>query len=94
MVNYEVTLRIQEDVARLKPQMTVNATLTAALRRVVTAPAAAVRRGPDGVYVLVQARGVATRRAVTTGAAHGADIEISRGLTQGEAVLVAGGSKP
>jgi HlyD family secretion protein len=94
VVNYEVTLRIADDVARLKPQMTVNATLVAAERRAVTVPAAAIRRGPEGAFVLVQDHGVATRRSVTAGAAHGRDVEIARGLAKGEAVLVAGGSQP
>jgi HlyD family secretion protein len=94
VVNYEVTLRIADDVARLKPQMTVNATLIAARHRTVTVPAAAIRQRPEGSFVLVQDHGVATRRSVTTGAAHGRDVEVTHGLAVGEAVLVAGGSQP
>ncbi|MDH4064543.1 MAG: efflux RND transporter periplasmic adaptor subunit [Acidobacteriota bacterium] len=89
-----VTLRIEAPNAdrRLKPQMFVTATLGAAApRRMLVVPAGAVQEmeGETVVFVRTGADRFA-RRAVTTGTDAGGEVEIVRGLGDGDMVVTAG----
>jgi multidrug efflux system membrane fusion protein len=59
----------------------------------VVVPAAAIQRGPAGTFVYVVKDGKAYVRAVSTDMVLGNDISISKGLSQGEQVVVDGADK-
>jgi multidrug efflux system membrane fusion protein len=59
----------------------------------VVVPAAAIQRGPAGTFVYVVKDGKAYVRAVGTDMVLGNDISISKGLSQGEQVVVDGADK-
>jgi multidrug efflux pump subunit AcrA (membrane-fusion protein) len=63
------------------------APVTAAPRR-VTVPAAAVVSAADGAKVWVVENGRVTAREVEVGPAHGDQVEIRKGLSGGESVVV------
>jgi len=89
-----VTLRIEAPNAdrRLKPQMFVTATLGAsAPRRVLVVPSRAVQemKGESIVFVRSGADRY-NRRSVTTGTDVGGEVEIVRGLSEGDVVVTAG----
>lgn len=89
-----VTLRIEVPNAdrRLKPQMFVTATLgAAASRRILAVPSRAVQEleGETVVFVRTGADRFA-RRAVTTGADIAGEVEIVRGLGEGDVVVTSG----
>lgn len=89
-----VTLRIEAANAdrRLKPQMFVTAQIGAAApRRVLAVPSRAVQAMDGEMVVFVRgASGQFVRRAVVTGVDRDGDVEIVRGLEEGEVVATAG----
>ena len=89
-----VTLRIEAPNAdrRLKPQMFVTATLGAsAPRRVLVVPSRAVQEMEGESIVFVRSGADRyNRRSVTTGTDVGGEVEIVRGLSEGDVVVTAG----
>ncbi|MBS1857873.1 MAG: MdtA/MuxA family multidrug efflux RND transporter periplasmic adaptor subunit [Acidobacteria bacterium] len=84
----------QNEDGVLFPQQFVNCRLLLETRRgVVLVPAAAVQRGPQGSYVYVVKDGTAAMRAVETGITESGEMEITRGLAAGEAVVTDGQDK-
>ena len=92
VVNYEVGIAITGDTAALKPDMTTNVTIQTASHTGLFVPAGAVRQGGNGKYVFVRSSGGshAQRRVVTAGR-KGPYIEIVRGLSANDSVLVEDG---
>jgi membrane fusion protein (multidrug efflux system) len=92
--SYAVEVEVPNGARRLRPGMIAEATLGGAVRdSVVAVPAAAVVRGADGataVYVLDRPTRRAHARRVAVGGAWDDVVEIARGVTPGEMVLVAG----
>jgi len=92
--SYAVEVSVPNHDRRIKAGMIAEATVDGdAPREVVTVPASAVVRGPDGasvVYVLGSGARQVRARAVTPGTVRGDAIEIASGLTAGELVVVAG----
>jgi cobalt-zinc-cadmium efflux system membrane fusion protein len=89
-----VTLRVEADNPdrRLKPQMFVTVALGAsAARRMLVVPSRAVQGMEGETVVFVRTGGDHyARRAVTTGRDLGGEIEIVKGLQEGEVVVTAG----
>ena len=77
---------------RLWPGDFVNAKLLVETRRdVITVPAAAIQRGPNGLYAWVVAPGdVVQARSIQSGPTTGDDTIITSGLNEGDRVVVNG----
>jgi HlyD family secretion protein len=90
VINYEVAIRIDGDVSALRPDMTANVTITTARRTVVTIPATALQRTPDGTMVTVRAAGGGppVQRRVRADQSRGGVADITSGVAVGEQVLV------
>jgi membrane fusion protein (multidrug efflux system) len=88
------TLQVEIDVDNadhaLRPGMYARVRLTGAPRRALTAPLAAVATVADQSYLWVVQHGIASRRAVTTGAAGAGVVEITGGVGPDEAIIVRG----
>lgn len=89
VVNYEVTIRITDAVQLLKPDMTANLSIQTAETEALLVPGSAVQRDADGTFVYVAGRSKSERRGVTVGAKENEMIEIRKGLSATDSVLVA-----
>jgi cobalt-zinc-cadmium efflux system membrane fusion protein len=89
-----VTVRIEtaNPDRRLKPHMFVTVTLAAGEpRRLLVVPSAAVQTMDGETVVFVRtADGTFTRRPVALGTSTGGDVEVLRGLDEGDVVATAG----
>lgn len=95
VINYEVAIRIDSDLAGLRPDMTANVTITTANPTVIRVPAGAIRRTSAGTAVAVRSgNGPPVLRRVRASRARSGMVDITSGLSGGEQVLVqSGGSK-
>lgn len=93
VVTFEVRIEIQgENRSLLRPEMTANVQIRADERSgVLLVPAKAVIRKGDGQAVRVRGKdGSVEERAVETGVTDGTSLEIRKGVSEGEMVLVDG----
>jgi len=88
VVNYEVTIDIRKNAKLLKPDMTANVTIQTARHLALLLPPAAVQRDGDQSFVYVLGKNGAQRRPVVVGSKDGGEVEIQKGLTTGDDVLV------
>jgi membrane fusion protein, multidrug efflux system len=96
VVNYEVAISIERDIAMLRPDMTANVNVRTAEHRALLVPAKCVHReGPQSFVYLQAPRGAVMKRVVSV-SARGADgVEIVRGLAANDKVqLETGASTP
>lgn len=95
VINYEVAIEIDSDLAGLRPDMTANVTIATAPARIVSVPAGALRRTMAGTMVEVRgADGRPVLRRVRAGQPRSGMADIESGIRAGEQVLVTeGGSK-
>jgi hypothetical protein len=91
VVNYEVIIDIASAAGALKPDMTANISIRTAERQAVLVPAAAVHGEGDGRFVTLQRGGTYVSQPVAVGARAGAFVEVKKGVTAGDRVLVAPG---
>jgi RND family efflux transporter MFP subunit len=87
VVNYEVVISIEKDVAFLKPDMTANISIHTAKRLALMIPTSAVHDDGKEQYVYVESGGHTIKRAVTIGPRDGTLIEIKKGLSQQDRVI-------
>jgi macrolide-specific efflux system membrane fusion protein len=94
VVNYEVTINIRKDAQLLKPDMTANVSIRTAQHRALLLPAPAVQRDAEQSFVYVLGRNGPDRRPVVAGTKEAGMIEIKRGISQSDEVLLlpAGGT--
>jgi RND family efflux transporter MFP subunit len=88
VVNYEVTIKINDGADLLKPDMTANLSVQTAETEALLLPAAALQRDGEGSFVLVGGKSGQQRRAVVTGSKDGGMVEIKKGLLPEEDVIV------
>lgn len=88
VVNYEVTIHIKKDAKLLKPDMTANVMIGTARHRALLLPVAAVHKDGDQSFVLIPGKNGSERKPVVLGAKDGESIEIKRGISQTDAILV------
>jgi HlyD family secretion protein len=88
VVNYEVMIAIDGDVADLKPDMTANISIRTAERQALVVPSEAVQRDGDERFVYVDDHGTITRRAVTIGTRDTGVTEIKKGVQLSDRVLL------
>ncbi|HZU42829.1 MAG TPA: efflux RND transporter periplasmic adaptor subunit [Terriglobales bacterium] len=96
VVNYEVTINIRKDAHLLKPDMTANVSIQTAQHMALLLPAAAVQRDGDQSFVYVQGKDGTYRRPVVIGSKETGMVEIKRGISSDENVLLvsASGTEP
>jgi HlyD family secretion protein len=89
VVNYEVAIAIDGDMSRLKPDMTTNVTIQTASHNGLFVPAAAVRQGANGKFVVLRGRdGERLVRRVVTAGRKADGVEVANGLSPTDRVLV------
>ena len=92
VVNYEVTIDIKKDAKLLKPDMTANVTIRTVQHQAVLLPMDAVHKDGDQTFVLIPGKNGSERKAVVLGIKDGASVEIKKGLSQTDGVLIASSS--
>jgi RND family efflux transporter MFP subunit len=94
VVNYEVTINISKDAQLLKPDMTANVSIQTAQHEALMLPAAAVQHDGDQNFVDIPGKDGAERKPVIVGNKDGGMIEIKKGISPADGVLLpaAGGS--
>ena len=88
VVNYEVTINIRKDATLLKPDMTANVSLETAKREAMLVPSKAVEHDGGQTFVYVATQNGPVRRPVIIGAKDGESIEIKKGISLGDEVLL------
>jgi RND family efflux transporter MFP subunit len=95
VVNYEVAISIERDVALLRPDMTANINIRTSEHKALLIPSKCVHRDGGQSFLYVQGPGGSVVKRIVSIAGRTADeTEISRGLSAGEKVqLEMGGSR-
>ncbi|MBI4550871.1 MAG: efflux RND transporter periplasmic adaptor subunit [Candidatus Latescibacteria bacterium] len=88
VVNYEVTIGIQDGIDLLKPDMTANVSIKTAQHETLVVPNAAVHRDEDERFVYVEREGKLEKRVVTVGIRDVGLTEIKKGVSPNDRVLV------
>jgi RND family efflux transporter MFP subunit len=88
VVNYEVTIVIQDDARLLKPDMTANVSIQTAQHDALLLPVAAVQHEGDQTFVYVAAKNGRERKTVAVGSKENGMIEIKKGIAPDDAVLM------
>jgi len=88
VVNYEVTIRIGKDEELLKPDMTANLSVETAQHEALTLPSSAIQRDGEQTFVYLAGKGAPDRRAVVTGNKEEGVIEIKKGISEADNVLL------
>ncbi|HEY0797376.1 MAG TPA: efflux RND transporter periplasmic adaptor subunit [Acidisarcina sp.] len=87
VVNYEVAVSIDGDIAMLKPDMTANVNIRTAEHRALLVPAKSIHRDSGQSFVYVQsATGGSLKRTVSVASRVAEQTEIVRGLAPNEKV--------
>jgi len=87
-VAYEVTIGIRKNANLLKPDMTANVSIATAQHKALVVPSRTVQRDGQQAVLYVQSPNGPERRPVVTGAKDGADIEIRKGISVGDKILL------
>ena len=90
VVNYEVTIQITADAPLLKPDMTANVSIQTAQHDALLLPIAAVQHDGERAFVLLAGKNRSDRRLVVIGTKQNGLVEIKKGLSPTEAVIVSG----
>src|SRR6266481_5185960 len=94
VVNYEVTINIRKDAELLKPDMTANVSVQTAQHEALLVPAAAVHRDGEQSFVYVPGKSGPNRRPVLVGTQEKGMVEIKRGVSAGDEVLLTPANSP
>ena len=88
VVNYEVTIHIQKDAKLLKPDMTANVSIETAQHEALVLPRAAIQRDGEQTFVYLAGNAQPERRPVVTGNKEGGVVEIKKGVSEADSVLL------
>jgi len=88
VVNYEVTVHIQKDARLLKPDMTANVSIQTAQHQALVLPPAAIQRDGERAFVYLASQAAPERRPVVTGSKEGGVVEIKKGVSDADSVLL------
>jgi HlyD family secretion protein len=94
VVNYEVTINIRKDAQLLKPDMTANVAVQTAQHEALLVPAAAVQRDGEQSFVYVPGKRGPDRKPVLVGSKEKGMVEVKRGISAGDEVLLIPGGGP
>lgn len=88
VVTYSATIDFDSIDSRIRPGMSVSATITTAVAQdVLTVPNSAVKSDNNGSYVQVMQNGTPVQQNVVTGATNDTDTEITSGLNEGDTIV-------
>ncbi len=88
-MNYPVTLAVTNADKAIKPGMTANASIVVDQRNdVLTVPLRAIHTQGNQKFVTVQTNGKLVQQPVTTGLSNDQAVEITKGLQQGDVVVL------
>jgi len=90
VVNYEVTIAIEQGAELLKPDMTANVSIHTAQHDALLLPATAVQREGDQTFVYIAAKNGRERKAVAVGPKENGMVEIKKGIGPDDAVVLPG----
>jgi HlyD family secretion protein len=93
VVNYEVAIHIQKDAKLLKPDMTANVSIQTAQHEALVLPPAAIQRDGEQTFVYLAGKAQPERRPVVTGSKEGGLVEIKKGVSDADTVLLLGDGK-
>jgi multidrug efflux pump subunit AcrA (membrane-fusion protein) len=88
VVNYEVTINIKKDTQQLKPDMTANVGIRTAQHDALLLPATAVHHEGDQTFVYVSGKTRPKKKPVIVGNKDKGMIEIKKGVSPADAVLL------
>jgi RND family efflux transporter MFP subunit len=88
VVNYEVTIDIGKDAARLKPDMTANVSIETAQHEALLVPSEAVQHDGERAFVYIPSREGPERKPVVTGAKDGTMTEIKKGILADQEIIL------
>ena len=88
VVNYEVTININKDAQLLKPDMTANVSIQTAQHDALLLPAGAIQRDGEQSFVYIPGKDGPVRRPVVIGNKEGGVVEIKKGISRGDDVLL------
>jgi RND family efflux transporter MFP subunit len=87
VVNYEVAISIDRDIAMLRPDMTANVNVRTSEHRALLVPAKSVHRdGPQSFVYIESPQGAPVKRIVSAAARGAEGVEIVRGLDPADKV--------
>jgi HlyD family secretion protein len=89
VVNYEVTVAIKENAELLKPDMTANVSIQTAQHDALVLPTAAIQHEGDQAFVYVSGKSGRERKSVALGNKEGGIVEIKKGISTNDDVLLA-----
>jgi len=88
VVNYEVTINIKKDAHLLKPDMTANVSIETAQHEGLFLPSKAVQHDGEQTFVYISAPNGPQRKPVVIGAKDGETVEIKKGISRGDEILL------
>ena len=88
VVNYEVTVKIRDGDDVLKPDMTANVTIQTARHNALVLPSGAIQRDGQETFIYIAAGTRPERRAVIVGNHEDGIVEIKRGISRADKVLL------
>jgi macrolide-specific efflux system membrane fusion protein len=91
VVNYEVTIKIREGEGLLKPDMTANVSIQTAQHAALVLPSASIQRDGEQAFVYLAGKTPPERRPVVIGNKEGSSVEIKRGLSEADSVVIPSG---
>jgi HlyD family secretion protein len=97
VITYDVSIFIPNKDAKLRSDMTANVTIqTGNVKNALLVPAVAIQQTLQGAFVKVAKKTNGQTKIslvpVTTGGSDGVNIQILKGLTEGQQIVLAGGS--
>ncbi|PIS40659.1 MAG: hypothetical protein COT26_02150 [Candidatus Kerfeldbacteria bacterium CG08_land_8_20_14_0_20_43_14] len=88
VVSYSATIGFDSLDSKVKPEMSVNATITTDVKQnVLIAPASAVKTSGDTYYVQILQNGSPVQKTVAIGVSNDTQTEITSGLSEGDSVI-------
>lgn len=88
VVNYEVTINLRKDAQLLKPDMTANVSIQTAQHEALLVPAKAIQHDGEQTFVYVSTGNGPKRKPVVTGTKDAESIEIKKGISPGDEILL------
>jgi macrolide-specific efflux system membrane fusion protein len=94
VVNYEVAVAIKQGEELLKPDMTASVSVQTAQHEALVLPSSAIQRHGEQTFVFLAGKSPPERRLVVTGNREGSAVEIKKGISEADNVLLLNGRPP
>lgn len=94
VVNYEVPVAVRKGEELLKPDMTANVSIQTDQHEALVLPSSAIQRDGQQTFVFLAGKSPPDRRPVVTGNREGSAVEIKRGISEADKILLLNGREP